>query len=248
MSGYKMARAMICTTAMTMIITMEMGCIEKRVMPSSPTKPMEFDLVFTQVLDFETPDIPDESVEWEMDLRLTVVETNRDDSLSFRLDFLDIQQKESDVWTVHPLSNQSVEVRCFPWGELLLVEGWDRVSVLEDVQWLDFVFGVVFPNPPVRSAQQWKSRLLPWPYFLNPEPHSKQIVSADWVQDERHQWTYSGTWYGKRGVTPLFDGAAKGSITATTAWVASHQFEWERQITKPISVKQTVIGKLEQGQ
>ncbi len=224
------------------------GCGAKRIMPTTPNEPMMFDLDFSYTLDFERPDIPDDATFWALDLRLTVVETHRDDSLSLQLDFVDVQFRESqtDSWSNHPLESQQLVVRCFPWGELLLVEGWDTISVLEDVQWLDFMFGTLFPNPPVRSGQQWNSRLLPWPYYLNPEPHSKQIVSATWSQPSDGAWTYEGSWYGKRGVTPLFDGRATGSITASTPWIATHTFDWTRTLSKPIVAEQHIMGSLEQ--
>ena len=137
-----------------------------------------------------------------MELRLVLDEVHRDDSLSFMVEFTDVQNSSSvSTLTSHPLTGKQVEVRCFPWGELLLVNGFDAVSVLDDVQWIDFIFGVMFPNPPRRSGQQWQNRLLPWPYFLNPQPHSKQIVGATWTQPEKNMWDYDGTWYGKRGVT-----------------------------------------------
>ena len=222
------------------------GCVEKRIMPKSPTDPMVYDIGLEYTLDFESEDIPDERHVWDIDIRLTLLETHRDDSLSLQLDFLDVQTLNSGSKQVHPLTNQQLVVRCFPWGELLLVEGWENVSYLEDVQWLDFVFGALFPNPPVRASQQWKSRLLPWPYFLNPEAHSKQIVAADWTQPEAHTWQYQGTYYGKRGVTPLFDGVSKGTMTATSPWVQSHELEWTRSINRPIGVEQQISGKVVQ--
>ena len=228
------------------VVIFGFGCAEKRIMPLKPTEQMlyHFDLSYT--LDFEQPDIPDTESTWGFNVRLTLDEVHRDDSLSFRLDFLDVQYTDDGTrWVPHALTDNHVEVRCFPWGELLLVEGFDTISVLEDVQWLDFIFGALFPNPPRRSGQQWQNRLLPWPFFLNPESHSKQIVSANWEQPKSHHWKYDGTWYGKRGVTPLFDGISSGDIAAVSPWVTTHTFAWRRDITVPIVVTQQIFGTLE---
>ena len=234
---------------MILLTSILFGCSEKRIMPSNPKEPMLYHLDLEYALDFDQAEIPDAESMWKLDLRLTLDEVHRDDSLSFRLDFLDVQYADHTTeWSEHPLMGKQVEVRCFPWGELLLVEGFESISVLEDVQWLDFIFGALFPNPPRRSSQQWNNRLLPWPFFLNPEIHSKQIVAATWTQPASHQWKYEGTWYGKRGVTPLFDGTSTGSITATSPWVTSHEFEWRRSIMVPVEVTQEVVGTLERKQ
>ena len=129
-----------------------------------------------------------------------------------------------------------------------MVEGFESISVLEDVQWLDFIFGALFPNPPKRSSQQWQNRLLPWPFFLNPESHSKQIVSATWKQPSADHWDYEGTWYGKRGVTVLFNGESRGHVEAVSPWVTTHTFVWRRDIAVPIVVTQEVTGTLERMQ
>ena len=232
---------------MILLSSLLFGCAEKRIMPPKPTEQMlyHFDLKYT--LDFEQPEIPDAQVGWDFDVRLTLGEVHRDDSLSFRLDFLDVRYTDDNSnWIDHSLTNKHVDVRCFPWGELLLVEGFESVSVLDDVQWLDFIFGALFPNPPKRSGQQWQNRLLPWPFFINPESHSKQIVAATWSQPAANQWEYEGTWYGKRGVTPLFDGVSSGQISAVSPWVTNHTFVWRREITVPLMVTQNVIGTLEQ--
>ena len=225
------------------------GCSEKRIMPQKPADAMTYHMEVEYDLDFTQPEIPDKDSIWKMDFRLTVSEVHRDDSLSFAMEFLDVQYGTDDGgFTTHPLTGRQLVVRCFPWGELLVVEGFQSVSVLEDVQWLDFIFGAVFPNPPRRSGQQWQNRLLPWPFYLNPESHSKQIVAATWSQPEKQKWEYDGTWYGKRGVTPLFDGTANGQIEANSPWVQSHSFEWTRHVTVPLNVSQQVVGKLERVQ
>ena len=231
---------------MILLTSILFGCAEKRIMPSKPNEQMLYHLDLEYALDFDQSEIPDAESMWKLDMRLTLDEVHRDDSLSFLLEFLDVQYADDTTeWSGHPLMGKHVEVRCFPWGELLLVEGFESISVLEDVQWLDFIFGALFPNPPRRSGQQWQNRLLPWPFFLNPESHSKQIVAATWTQPASHHWEYEGTWYGKRGVTPLFDGTSKGNITATSPWVTSHEFEWRRSITVPVEVTQEVVGTLE---
>ena len=223
-----------------------LGCSEKRIMPTNPKEPIMYQLALAYDLDFEQPETPDVHNEWQMDLRLTLDEVHRDDSLSFLVEFTDVQYLSAEeAWTPHSLTGKNLKVRCFPWGELLLVNGFETISVLEDVQWLDFIFGAIFPNPPRRTGQQWQNRLLPWPYYLNPEPHSKQIVGATWTQSSNHVWDYSGAWYGKRGVTPLFDGTANGSVTATTPWVHTHHFSWRRDITIPLLVTQDIQGSLE---
>lgn len=225
------------------------GCSEKRIMPQKPTDVMTYHMELQYELDFEQPEIPDKESMWKMDFRLVVSEVHRDDSLSFAMEFVDVQYGAEDgALTVHPLTGRQLEVRCFPWGELLVVEGFQGLSVLEDVQWLDFVFGAVFPNPPRRSGQQWQNRLLPWPYYLNPETHSKQIVSATWSQPDKNSWKYDGTWYGKRGVTPLFDGSANGEVNASSSWIQSHSFEWSRQIKVPLMASQQIVGQLERVQ
>ena len=58
------------------------GCAEKRIMPSKPTSEMlyHFDLEYT--LDFAQPGIPDTESMWKLDVRLTLDELHRDDSLS----------------------------------------------------------------------------------------------------------------------------------------------------------------------
>jgi hypothetical protein len=231
---------------MILLSTVLLGCSEKRIMPANPNEPMMYQLELSYDLDFEQPEIPDAHNDWKIELRLTLDEVHRDDSLSFIVEFVDVQHSSTEsLLTSHSLTGNQVEVRCFPWGELLLVNGFDTISVLEDVQWLDFIFGVIFPNPPRRSGQQWQNRLLPWPYFLNPQPHSKQIVGATWIQTEKNAWNYDGTWYGKRGVTPLFDGSANGTVTATSPWVQTHELDWRRDITVPLVVTQEITGSLE---
>ena len=46
-------------------------------------------------------------------------------------------------------------------------------------------------------------------------------------------------------VSPSFDGAATGTVMATSPWVQTHDFTWRREITVPLVVTQEITGSLE---
>ena len=221
-----------------------LGCGTKLVMPENPTAPWSYSVEMVNTLDFENPNIPDEAIEYRATVQLNTQSVNRDDSLTLDVTFVDVQSRVEQDWTHHDLTGAQFVVRVFPWGELLTVEGWSTLPS-EDAQWLDFLVGALFPNPPKRKSQQWDNRMLPWPYFLSQMDHSKQIVMADWQRNEDRTWTYEGDYYGKLIRTELFTGTANGRVTASNVWVDEHTFEWVRQIEQPIALTQQITGRIE---
>jgi hypothetical protein len=222
-----------------------LGCTEKRIMPSTPSSEWEYEFTVEQKLIFNDPSIPSTTQSLEWSIRVVPLSVHPDDSLSLEVHFDEVKQRdELSDWTLSEVSSQSIVVRCFPWGELLSVDGWQELSG-ENVQWFDFVTGALFPNPPRRSSQQWQNRMLAWPFYLPQLNHSKQIVMANWVQNSEDSWEYQGTYYGKRGVTNFFDGTASGDIVASGPWVDHHSFKWERNLSVPIAAHQIINGVLE---
>ena len=216
-----------------------------RVFVARPTTEWNYSLAIEQTLTFDDIPIPSTTQYFEWSIRVVPLEVHNDDSLSLTIHFDEVLVKEQDQESLlSDVSGQSIDVRCFPWGELLMVDGYQELSG-ENVQWLDYVAGVIFPNPPRRSSQQWQNRILAWPFFLPQMNHTKQIVMANWEQSSSDTWSYQGSYYGKRGVTNFFDGSASGKIMATGPWVDYHSFNWERQITAPVQVTQTILGVLE---
>lgn len=229
---------------MSVLLLGLLGCGAKLVMPENPTTPWSYSVDLVSTLDFENPDIPDERVEYRATIELTTQSVNRDDSLTLDVTFVDVVSREDQDWVSHDLTGAQFFVRVFPWGELLTVDGWTELPS-EDAQWLDFLMGALFPNPPKRKSQQWDNRMLPWPYFLPQLDHSKQIVMADWQQTEDKMWTYEGDYYGKLIRTELFTGTAKGQVRVSNVWMDEHTFQWSRQMEKPIALNQEITGRIE---
>lgn len=221
-----------------------LGCGPKLVMPENPTTPWSYSVEFTNVLDFDDYRIPDERLEYRATVELSTRSVNRDDSLTLDVMFVDVQSRDNQDWVVHDLTGGQFSVRVFPWGELLTVEGWSDLPS-EDAQWLDFLVGALFPNPPKRKSQQWDNRMLPWPYFLPQVDHSKQIVMADWSRTPDKSWTYEGDYYGKLTRTELFTGTATGTVSASNVWIDEHTFQWSRQMEQPIELTQVITGRVE---
>ena len=229
---------------MSMVLVYLFGCRSKLVMPENPTAPWVYKVELEQELDFENESIPDTETHFQATLQVQTQTVNRDDSLTFIVTFVDVQTEVDSVWLDHTMTGSSFQVRCFPWGELLTVNGWENLPS-EDAQWLDFVVGALFPNPPRRKSQQWDNRMLTWPFLLNQVDHSKQIVMADWISTDRHVWQYEGEYYGKVIRTELFTGSAQGTVFSPQVWIDTHDFQWTRHLNKPIVAVQTIMGRIE---
>jgi len=230
-----------------MMVFLLLACTEKKVMPKALDRLLIYDVhVEARFLDEQEQ----RYIEEDWTIAVQKKEVLRDDSLLLSLRFVEAQRRESEAgsWQDSTLRGREVEVTAFPWGEMLRVEGWEHLADVPDINSLDIILPLLFPNPPVRPSQQWTYRILPWKYKgALPEGiyRLNQKISANWTQTDERKWAYSGTWSAASRLQDIFDGTVSGTVETDGAWLQKHQWNWNRELEYPSLRKEEFTGQIQ---
>lgn len=232
-----------------MIVLMFLGCVERRVMPAFPEQPVLYHVEMTATFTNSADDLSDpvlaamnSTVSQDWTISLTPQGTRSDDTILFQMQFVEATTKigESPA-EVSSLVGSELYLRCFPWGELLTIEGMENVvGQGMELDAFDVIFPALFPNPPRYSKQQWQYRILSVPMRIDDLRVGRQFVEADWSKSSKDTWTYSGEWNVDARLERTYPlnggGVVRGIVQSGPALIDRHELEWVRTLdVHPIS-------------
>jgi hypothetical protein len=219
------------------------SCIEKRIIPEKPRLPMTYKVSmiteFTHEADGLALDIINDMntvVYQDMSIILTPNESLSDDSIWFDLHFINANLgTDTEQLQPSPLEGQHIQVRLFPWGELLMVTNFENVVGKEmEMDVYDIFLPALFPNPPRYKKQQWSYRILPWPMKIDNIRIGQQFIEADWTKVSNNEWQYTGQLNFDANIDNKYpikgNGPVNGTVQASDFWIDFHELNWKRSI------------------
>ena len=231
---------------MSVLLLLSMACVEKRIMPEKLRDKLVYDIDIEETIVSENREA---SITHALTVAIELQETNRDDSLRLRLEFVEASWRDETATEniQSPLQGEAFFVTAFPWGEMLKVDGWAALPAAPHQDNLDIIIPLLFPNPPIREAQQWNYRVLPWRYHgVLPEDYLRlnQKIIASWKREEEKIWSYQGDWEARTRLEPIVTGTVSGVLEKSGVWIDSHEWSWSRQILYPEVETQHFKGKI----
>lgn len=189
---------------------------------------------------------PKFSVSMDWQVALAAAEQLRDDSAWMRLTVTKADYAVNDAPISSSAEGKIVDLRVFPWGELLSVRYMDYLS--GDGRWLDVfepILPSLFPNLPNLKKGETKQQEQRWPIVEGEQTIVRAANRINWhrMPDEGELWVYSyeGIWLpNSRGNLQMQTGTVKGQvwILPEDPWIIKHQFNWARHIIDNDNQKQ----------
>ena len=194
--------------------------------------------------DFTTSDEPagqqNESysltMDWVIDLK--ALEMQRDDSFWMRLQVMQASYFLDDRAIENAAEGKVIDLRIFPWGELLSVRYIDHLS--GDGRWLDVfepILPTLFPNPPRLSKNESGVKEQRWPIVEGTVTVTRAANRVVWkrLPDENDLlvYAYEGKWLPEaRGTLNFHEGRVQGQVwlNPENRWMERHNWTWSRQI------------------